>query len=265
MLIYKNDTWASPEGWSGEMPQTAAVANAGAFVAADDVATVILKSGNVGGTLSGTRFDNILAKATSTVVSQVILEEYFDTMDDWYDQGVQQVRNGWSFWNAYGHNPLGNPHFEEPWNDWQTPEAIFRWAAFLPPEEHAILLNARGFAYKIFAGYKAWHIRLASPQMSLEAGTYRLRLKYYCDAYADYDGGKIAPSDPLAFEAKLNLGQQASQWMPADFLSDNLVYAEFEVVDGQHDVSFEMRCRWALRNGGAFVKWFVLEKLIDNR
>jgi PKD repeat protein len=263
MLIYKNDTWATTGGWSGEMPQTAPVANLGAFVAADDVATIILKSGNVGGTHTGTRFDNILVEATSTVSPQVVLEEYFDTMEDWYDQGVQQVRHGWSFWNATGHNPLGNPHYDEPWNDWQTPEAIFRWDAFLPPDEHDILLNERGFAYKIFAGYKAWHMRLASPQLSLDPGIYRLSLKYYCDAYVDYDGRKIPPSDPLAFEAKLNLGEQEGLWVPADFLTDNVVYAEFEVEDGRYDVSFELRCRWAIRNNGAFVKWFVLEKLVD--
>jgi hypothetical protein len=51
--------------------------------------------------------------------------------------------------------------------------------------------------------------------------------------------------------------------VPADFLTDNVVYAEFEIQDGQYDVSFELRCRWAIRNGCAFVKWFVLEKLDD--
>jgi hypothetical protein len=192
-----------------------------------------------------------------------VLEEYFDTMHDWYDQGVQQVRNGWSLWYASGHNPLGNPSYNEPWNDWQTPEAIFRWDAFLPPEEHDLLLNDRGFAYKIFAGYKAWHIRLSSPILSLPAGRYRLSLKYYCDAYAQYDGRKIPPLDPLVFEAKLNLGEYQGRWEPADFLSDNIVHAEFEIEDGHYDVSFELRNRWAIRNGGAFVKWFVLEKLVD--
>ena len=34
VLVYKNDTWASPGGWSGEMSQTAAVANTRSFTAA---------------------------------------------------------------------------------------------------------------------------------------------------------------------------------------------------------------------------------------
>jgi PKD repeat protein len=65
VLIYKNDTWTAPAGWSGEMAQTAAVANLGSFTAAGDIATVVLKSGNVGGTVTGTRFDDIVVESTS--------------------------------------------------------------------------------------------------------------------------------------------------------------------------------------------------------
>ena len=60
VLVYKNDTWQSPSGWSGSMSQTAPVANLGSFVAAGDVATIVLKSGNVPGVTTGVRFDDIL-------------------------------------------------------------------------------------------------------------------------------------------------------------------------------------------------------------
>jgi PKD repeat protein len=60
VLVYKNDTWASPSGWSGGMSQTAPVAHLGSFVAAGAVATIVLKSGNVPGVTTGVRFDDIL-------------------------------------------------------------------------------------------------------------------------------------------------------------------------------------------------------------
>lgn len=63
ILIYKNDTFRSKSGWSGAMNQTAAVVDVGAFTSAGGVATLILKSGNMGtGTVSGTVFDQIEVK-----------------------------------------------------------------------------------------------------------------------------------------------------------------------------------------------------------
>jgi PKD repeat protein len=61
VLIYKNDTWHSNarNGWNGLMNDTAVVANTGSFEANDDVATIVLKSGNMGGATAGTRFDDI--------------------------------------------------------------------------------------------------------------------------------------------------------------------------------------------------------------
>jgi PKD repeat protein len=59
VMIYKNHTWASPGGWSGEMSETAPVHASAKFIAADEVATIILKSGNLQGIFSGTRFDRM--------------------------------------------------------------------------------------------------------------------------------------------------------------------------------------------------------------
>lgn len=64
VLVYKNDTWASPGGWSGPMAQTTPVAQQRSFVASGPVATIILKSGNVGGITTGTRFDDVLVTKT---------------------------------------------------------------------------------------------------------------------------------------------------------------------------------------------------------
>ena len=65
IMIYKNDTWASPGGWSGSMSQTAAVHAAGSFVAEGEVATIILKSGNLPGVYSGAKFDDIIVSGTA--------------------------------------------------------------------------------------------------------------------------------------------------------------------------------------------------------
>ena len=62
VLLYKNDTWATPGGWSGSLDQTAPVMNLGSFVASGSVATIILKSGNGGGTTTGTRYDDMVVE-----------------------------------------------------------------------------------------------------------------------------------------------------------------------------------------------------------
>ena len=59
VLIYKNSTSTSPDGWSGEMALTSPAGSNPVFTAAGDVATIILKSGNLPGISSGTRYDNI--------------------------------------------------------------------------------------------------------------------------------------------------------------------------------------------------------------
>lgn len=358
-LIYKNDTFANKSGWSGNLSQTSLLSTTGSFVAAGDVATIVLKSGNIAGALTGLKVDNILVEPASSnpgnhhpiasisaapvsgnapltvsfdasessdpdgdaltvhwdfgdgnqstelvtdhtfsepgaynVVLTVhdgnglshsksitinaydpanppddwdlVLEEYWDTMDgdDWYDQNVvQQVRNGWTLWNNSGHNPIGNPNGDEPWNDWGMSETRFGWDAFLPPHEWDLFLNERGFCYKIFAGYRAWHIELSSPSISLSPGTYRATLHYHCDSYVDYQDGKIPPGWTEAFQARVNLANQEGEWQNADYLSDNTVIKEFYLgQSGDYQVSFEMRNPWAIQNGCAFCKYFTLEK-----
>ncbi len=99
VVVYKNDTWTSPGGWSGAMEQTAPVANAGSFVATGDVATIILKSGNAGGSNSGTRYDDVVAEADSSVpppppppqpVNLVSNGDFADNL------------GGWTVWNQRG-------------------------------------------------------------------------------------------------------------------------------------------------------------------
>jgi len=60
VLVYKNDTWASPGGWEGDLDSTSPVAGSGEFTAAGDLATIVLKSGNLGGAVTGTLFDDIV-------------------------------------------------------------------------------------------------------------------------------------------------------------------------------------------------------------
>lgn len=62
VLVYKNDTWLSPQGWSGAMAATSPAASTRTFVAADRLATIVLKSGNVGGALTGTCVDDVVVR-----------------------------------------------------------------------------------------------------------------------------------------------------------------------------------------------------------
>jgi len=59
VLIYKNDTWTTPGGWLGTMADTSPVTNVGQFIAAQDKATIVIKSGNVGSGLTGLVADDI--------------------------------------------------------------------------------------------------------------------------------------------------------------------------------------------------------------
>ncbi len=59
ILIFKNDTYATPGGWDGLMSATAPVANVGRFTAAGDKATIIVKSGNTGAGMTGLLADNL--------------------------------------------------------------------------------------------------------------------------------------------------------------------------------------------------------------
>jgi PKD repeat protein len=195
---------------------------------------------------------------------EVVLEEYFDTYNDWYDQGQQQVRNGWTLWNDSGHNPIGNPTGDEPWNDWAYPEGTFQWAAYIPEQERALFLNERGFCYKIFCGYGAWHSKFIPPQISLDAGTYRMRLGYWADIVDHYDGStKVPPSGPGSFATKLNFADQQSDWFLAEYLVDNVEAEIFQLeTSGDYEISWEFRGPWALQHVGAWIKYFILEKQV---
>jgi hypothetical protein len=61
VLIYKNDTYGGRTGWPmSEMKNSAPVVNVGFFTSAGSKATIVFKSGNAGGNLTGTRFDSVL-------------------------------------------------------------------------------------------------------------------------------------------------------------------------------------------------------------
>ena len=66
VLVYKNDTWASPGGWAGAMRQTAPVGGTGSFVSTGDVATILLKAGNLPGVSTGVAFDDVVVRGPGT-------------------------------------------------------------------------------------------------------------------------------------------------------------------------------------------------------
>ncbi len=201
--------------------------------------------------------------SNATVTWLPVLTEFFDTTSDFYRQGNQQVRNGWTLWKNSGHNPLGNPNYDEPWNDWKTAEAKFRWSDHLSPTERALFLNEKGFCYRLLAGWSAWHAKLISPAMNLSPGTYRLRCCFYADVYTDVQADvKIPPQDPLSFEMRCDLSDIEGNWNNANVLGENIVEAVFQLsLNGEYAAGFEWRGRWAFRIVAAWIKWVMVERL----
>lgn len=198
-------------------------------------------------------------------VWETVIDELFEGYNDpagsdWYDQnGVQQVRNGWTLEYTSGTN-LQVPPEQQAENEYGLMEAIFRWGAFVPPDEWDTLLNQKGHAYKMFARQQAWKSRTKTPV--LPPGRYRVTLTYYDDCYVEYaDGHKTPPPDPLSFEARIGIGDQSIPWQPSAFLADNTLQAEF-VIDDDQNAWFRFRGRWAILNVSSWVKRFHVEKFV---
>ncbi len=99
-MIYKNDTWTSTGGWSGNMDQTAPVVNNGSFIAADTVATIILKSGNAQGLNSGTQFDDILVEEGTPPPPAIALNP--STLSPSADEGTSPANDSFTVQNSGG-------------------------------------------------------------------------------------------------------------------------------------------------------------------
>jgi len=99
-MIYKNDTWATPGGWSGNMDVTSPVANIGTFTADDTVATIILKMGNVGGSTNGTLFDNLVVSSAGTAPPTISLNK--SSLSPECDEGSNAPSDSFTVSNSGG-------------------------------------------------------------------------------------------------------------------------------------------------------------------
>jgi len=200
---------------------------------------------------------------------QTVVDEWFEGYNDpqgsdWYDQdGVQQVRNGWVLAYQQGYNNEVPPEQQEE-NQYGLMEAIFRWDAFVPPEEWDTLLNEKGHAYKVFARQQAWNGAWQDTEL-LPAGTYRLTLEYFDDNYVDIvDGAKVPPPDPLSFEAMVGMGNATSWddsgWITSMFQMDNVIQLTITTTEPMSPF-YKLRGRWAILNLSAWVKRFHVELL----
>ena len=207
---------------------------------------------------------------------KLILSQYFNRTDDnkdWEDiSQIQQQPKGWLVKNAEGENKLGG-------GVWSVPEAIYRWRENIPAHEHDDVLNkgrdplgqGERFAYKIFSRHRSWWTRLTAPSIELEAGTYTLRLLYFCDALESYHPHKKGAPDPLSFEAAVGVetpsrGEDIHIELAAHdgerlIIGDNEVIHTF-TIDSRTKARpfFWLRGRWGILNNGAFVKEFELWK-----
>lgn len=112
----------------------------------------------------------------------------------WYDQYNVQVPidrldgtpTHWIFWQAEGQSYYADDQY---WNSFKSPEKRFTWADFLPPHEHATLLNEIGQSYNWFHSAHPFHSRIARPTM-LSAGEVTLHFEFFADWYK-WEGQKV--------------------------------------------------------------------------
>lgn len=105
----------------------------------------------------------------------------------WYDEQNAQIPidhldgtpTHWLFWQAEGQSYYADDQY---WNSFKSPEQRFTWAEFLPPHEHATLLNDIGQSYNWFHSAHPFHSRIARPTL-LPAGEVTLQFEFFADWY----------------------------------------------------------------------------------
>ncbi|MCL4867966.1 MAG: hypothetical protein KJ063_03270 [Anaerolineae bacterium] len=90
----------------------------------------------------------------------------------------------WLYWEATGASYYAD---NSPWNQFKSPEQIFRWKDHLPAHEHSTLLNSIGQGYNWFHGNSPFHSRLARPTV-LSKGQVELTFTFFADWYKWEDG-----------------------------------------------------------------------------
>ncbi len=137
-------------------------------------------------------------------MAETVFEYKFDGRKGQFDVGWQQacwydyknihipidrlsgIPTHWVFWEAEGQSYDAD---NQGWNRFKSPEQRMTWADFLPPHEHADLLNDIGQSYNWFHGSNPFHSRLARPTM-LHQGQAEMRFQFFADWYK-YDNGKV--------------------------------------------------------------------------
>jgi len=156
VMVYKNDTWTTPAGWRGFLDQTAPVANLRTFVAAGPTATLVLKSGNLGGASTGTRFDDVLVRRAN--LPQDTDRDGLE--DDWEQTHFQNLlQEGWQDPDNDG---VTN---RDEWEADTLPDDATSWLAFA-----AAFLDNNTLQVRWHGGFRSFQWLEWSPD--LEASTH---------------------------------------------------------------------------------------------
>ena len=186
----------------------------------------------------------------------------------WFDDGNVQVPviNGrkMDYWAAEGENRFADG---QPWNNFNLPEGVHRWAAHLPAQDHKFL-NDAGRCYHLFAPAGGWWARFAH-RLTLTPGSYQLKLDLFGDWVDIVAGVKQPKPDPAHARVELfSQGAGHEEWLRPAFNEASQHSREFTVDStGEVEVGFGILTVFAPGGGpaanGCFIRSFSLEKVSE--
>lgn len=190
----------------------------------------------------------------------------------WYDvSGTQQCPNEWEMHWTEGEQ-MGDSNSLTV-----RPEARVLPKGQVPPGEHGLFFWDGSYTLKLFWTKAPIHTGISQDVNGLEVGReYRLVVPVYVDTY-QWDGKKVAPSDPHAAQIRLGAGPKGANWQDAGavnfsnwanasntsgfFLNRSTLQFTFVASAPEMTVFVEYASKWGLDNNGVFMDALRLEPL----
>jgi len=180
----------------------------------------------------------------------------------------------------YKHNGITELPVPDGWKFWYQTDTSLRLPnqqfQFYPPENvvwNYIQANRRDqIAFfrsgkrilKCFKGWGAIWFKFSQKAKTVVGHTYRFSVDVYPDLVADYDkfGNKVFATDPICGEHRVTLDDGWFDWQDGRkhrFGEWSTLSASFVATQSEHEVGFEIRGRYGLKNNGWFIDNAILE------
>lgn len=190
----------------------------------------------------------------------------------WYDvSGTQQAPNEWEMHWTEGES-MGDAN-----NVTVRPESRVLPRTQVPPDEHDIFFWDGDYTLKMFWAKAPIHVGISQDVSGLEVGReYRFVVPVFVDTF-EWDGQKVAPSDPFSAQVRLGAGPVGANWQDegainfsnwADptntspfYLGRTTLQFNFVATAADMTVFVEYASKWGLDNNGIFMDALRLEPL----